>query len=101
MTLAVVNATSRVKVGAGGKCESVNIAVGAVAPTLVRIKPAEALLTGQALSDEAIEEAAEIAAKEISPIDDVHGTVWYRRKVTRVLVERTLREAANMNGGNS
>lgn len=101
MTLAVVNATSRVKVGSDGKCEMVNIAVGAVAPTLLRIKPAEALLTGQPLNDEAIKEAAEIAVKEISPIDDVHGTAWYRRKVTRVLVERTLREAANMNGGNS
>jgi carbon-monoxide dehydrogenase medium subunit len=101
MTLAVVNATSRVKVGRDGKCESVSIAVGAVAPTLLRLKTAEALLTGQVLTTEVIQEAAEIAVKEISPIDDVHGTAWYRRKVTRVLVERTLRETANMNGGNS
>jgi carbon-monoxide dehydrogenase medium subunit len=101
MTLAVVNATSRVKLDSSGKCEAVNIAVGAVAPTLLRIKPAEAMLTGQPLSEEAIQEAAQIAMKEISPIDDVHGTAWYRRKVTRVLVERTLREAAKINGGNS
>jgi len=100
LTLAVLNTTSRVKLDASGKCESVKIAVGAAAPTLLRIKAAEALLTGKPLTEDAIREAAEIAVQEIQPIDDVHGTIWYRKKVTRVLVERTLREAANMNGGN-
>ncbi len=99
MTLAVINATSRVKLDAAGNCEAVHIAVGAAAPTLVRIMPAEALLTGQPLTEAAIREAGELAASEIKPIDDVHGTVWYRRKVVPVLVERTLREAANINGG--
>lgn len=101
MTLAVLNATSRVKLDGNGKCLAVNIAVGAAAPTLLRIKPAEKLLVGQSFTEEAIQEAANIAVQEIKPIDDVHGTIWYRRKVTRVLVERTLREAANMNGGNN
>jgi CO/xanthine dehydrogenase FAD-binding subunit len=100
LTLAVLNATSRVKLDASGKCESVSIAVGAAAPTLLRIKPAEEMLTGKPLTDEALREAGEIAVNEIQPIDDVHGTIWYRKKVARVLVERTLREAASMNGGN-
>lgn len=99
MTLAVINATSRVKLDGSGKCEAVQIAVGAAAPTLLRIRAAEEMLTGQPLTDEAINEAAALAAKEIKPIDDVHGTIWYRRKVVPVLVDRTLREAANMNGG--
>jgi CO/xanthine dehydrogenase FAD-binding subunit len=99
MTLAVINATSRVKLDAAGKCEAVNIAVGAAAPTLMRVKSAEALLIGQQLSEAVIREAGELAASEIKPIDDVHGTIWYRRKVVPVLVERTLQEAANMNGG--
>lgn len=100
MTLAVVNATSRVRLDDQGNCLAVNIAVGAAAPTLLRITSAEKLLAGNRLTEEAIREAAELAVKEIKPIDDVHGTAWYRRKVTRVLVERTLREAAHMNGGN-
>lgn len=99
MTLAVINATSRVKLDGSGNCELVRIAVGAAAPTLLRIKSAENLLTGQPLSDETIHEAGVLAANEIKPIDDVHGTIWYRRKVVPVLVERTLREAAKMNGG--
>lgn len=99
MTLAVINATSRVKLDGSGNCEMVRIAVGAAAPTLLRIKSAENLLTGQPLNDETIHEAGVLAANEIKPIDDVHGTIWYRRKVIPVLVKRTLREAAKMNGG--
>ena len=101
MTLAVINATSRVKLDGAGKVQAVSIAVGAAAPTLLRIRPAEAMLTGQTLTEEVIGEAAEIASKEIRPIDDVHGTIWYRRKTARVLVTRTLREAARLNGGNN
>ena len=93
MTLAVVNATSRVKLDKSGKCVSVLIVVGAAAPTLLRIKAAESVLIGQPFTEQAIQEAAEIAVKEIKPIDDVHGTAWYRRKVTKVLVEHTLRDA--------
>lgn len=99
MTLAVVNATARLKLDSRGCVSAVNIAVGAAAPTLLRIGRAEQLLTGGELTVEAIQEAAEIASQDIEPIDDVHGTAWYRRKVAKVLVERTLREAGNLNGG--
>ena len=99
LTLAVLNATSRVKLDDLGMVEAISIAVGAAAPTLLRIKSAEAMLTGQKLTEEAILEAGEIAAREIKPIDDVHGTAWYKRKITPVLVARTLREAGKMNGG--
>lgn len=99
MTLAVLNTTSRVKLDGQGNCESAYIAVGAAAPTPLRIEKAEKLLAGQPFTAEAILEAADIAAQEIKPIDDVHGSAWYRRKVTRVLVERTLREAGGLNGG--
>lgn len=99
MTLAVVNATSRVRLNGNGCVSAVNIAVGAAAPTLLRIGRAEQLLAGQELTAEAIRAAAEIAAQDIQPIDDTHGTAWYRRKVAKVLVERTLREAGNLNGG--
>ena len=99
LTLAVLNAASRVKLDSQGKVEAVSISVGAAAPTLLRIKPAEAMLMGQVLSEEAIQEAGAIAAREIKPIDDVHGTAWYKRKVAPVLVARTLREAGKLNGG--
>lgn len=99
MTLAVLNATSRVKLDRLGLVDDVSIAVGAAAPTLLRITAAETMLRGKPLSEAAIIEAGEIASRDIDPIDDVHGTVWYRRKVTKILVSRTLREAAGKNGG--
>ena len=99
LTLAVLNAASRVKLDSQGKVEAVSISVGAAAPTLLRIKAAEAMLIGQVLTEEAIQEAGAIAAREIKPIDDVHGTAWYKRKVAPVLVARTLREAGKLNGG--
>ena len=99
LTLAVLNAASRVKLDSQGKVEAVSISVGAAAPTLLRIKAAEAMLMGQVLSEEAIQEAGAIAAREIKPIDDVHGTAWYKRKVAPVLVARTLREAGKLNAG--
>lgn len=99
MTLAVLNTTSRIKLDKAGNCEMAQIAVGAAAPTPLRIEKAEKLLTGQPFTEGAILEAADVAKEEIKPIDDVHGSVWYQRKVTRVLVERTLREAGGMNGG--
>jgi CO/xanthine dehydrogenase FAD-binding subunit len=99
MTLAVINTTSRVKVDGEGKCEAAYIAVGAAAPTPLRIEKAEKTLVGQPFTEAAILEAASIASEEIKPIDDVHGTKWYRRKMARVLVEQTLREAGGLNGG--
>jgi CO/xanthine dehydrogenase FAD-binding subunit len=96
MTLAVVNATARVQLDRHGCVTSAIIVVGAAAPTLLRIRSAEALLTGQELTPQAVRAAAEIACREIRPIDDVHGTAWYRRKVARVLVERTLCRAGNL-----
>lgn len=99
MTLAVLNTASRVKLDPNGTVEAVSIAIGSAAPTPLRIAKAEELLLGSPLTDEAITEAANIASEEISPIDDVHGTAWYRRKLARVFVRRTLMEAAGMNGG--
>lgn len=97
LTLAVLNAASRVKLDSAGNCEAAIIAVGAAAPTPLRAVKAEASLVGQPFNEEAVAKAAEIATTEIKPIDDVHGTVWYRTKLTRVLVARTLREAGGLN----
>ncbi len=99
LTLAVLNVTSRVKLDKKGNCEDVIIAIGAAAPTPLRAVQAETVLRGKPFTEEAIEEAAQRAAQEIKPIDDVHGTAWYRRKLTRVLVMRMLRAAGGLNGG--
>jgi len=99
LTLAVLNAASRVKRDSKGNCAEVTIAVGAAAPTPLRAVKAEAALRGKPLGEAAIRAAAEIAVTEIKPIDDVHGTDWYRRKLTKALVARTLRRAGGLPEG--
>ncbi len=66
------------------------IALGAVAPTPVRLPKTEALLAGKPLTDALIEEAAKLAQTEVSPIDDVRASKVYRLDVTEVIVRNGL-----------
>jgi len=70
------------------KFNDVRIALGAVAPTVIRAYKAEKILEGSDRSSEIIEKAAKIAVSECSPISDVRGGADYRRlMVKRLLVE--------------
>ena len=60
------------------------IALGSVAPTVIRVPETEHALAFGA----SIDEAAEILAREIVPIDDVRSTADYRRRVTMNLLRR-------------
>ncbi len=67
------------------------IALGAVAPTPVRLPKTEALISGKPLTDALIDEAAKLAQTEVSPIDDVRASKAYRLDVTEVIVKNGLR----------
>ncbi|HXF65543.1 MAG TPA: xanthine dehydrogenase family protein subunit M [Burkholderiales bacterium] len=71
------------------------IALGAVAPTVMRAREAESFLDGRAVSREAISEAARIAAAQTRPISDFRASSGYRRELTAVLVRRVLEEACD------
>ncbi|MDQ1300311.1 MAG: hypothetical protein QG637_228 [Chloroflexota bacterium] len=68
------------------------IALGAVAPTIVRAAEAEAYLAGKELTDDVIEQAAELTASAARPISDIRGSAEYRRDMARVLTARALRQ---------
>ncbi len=65
--------------------------LGAVAPVPLRVRPAEEALIGKPLTFEGIEAASTIAAEQCSPISDVRGSEWYRRRMVGVLMTRALR----------
>ncbi|MFQ5804281.1 MAG: FAD binding domain-containing protein [Candidatus Methylomirabilales bacterium] len=94
LTLAIVNAAALVSLGEDGRTlESVRIALGAVAPTPVRLKKVEHTLQGRTISESLIDEAATTAADETAPISDLRATAEYRRAISRVLVKRALVDA--------
>jgi CO/xanthine dehydrogenase FAD-binding subunit len=76
------------------KCDGVRIVLGAVAPTPIRAKRAEAALEGQVLTEALAEKAGQIAAEEAKPISDVRSSADYRRAMVRAMTKRALLNAA-------
>jgi aerobic carbon-monoxide dehydrogenase medium subunit len=76
-----------------GTVRRAGIALTGVGPRNLRAQAAEEALAGSALDDEAIGEAARLAADAAEPWDDVRGSADYKRNVVRVFVERGLRKA--------
>jgi CO/xanthine dehydrogenase FAD-binding subunit len=79
--------------------ESVRIALGSVAPTIVRATEAEAFVSAAVdwragwVDDDAVQRFGELAAAASSPIDDHRATAAYRRHAVAVLARRLLRRA--------
>lgn len=69
------------------------IALGAVAPVVMRATQAEAYLEGRAVTPEAMMEAGRIAAGEARPITDFRASAEYRRDLIAVLTKRALESA--------
>ncbi len=74
----------------GGKLTGVRVAYGAVGPTPMRAPETEAALEGKELNADNIAAAAEVAGNEVTPIDDVRATEWYRRHLVRVMTQEIL-----------
>jgi CO/xanthine dehydrogenase FAD-binding subunit len=91
MDIAVAGVASMLALEPGTrKCKTARIALASVAPTPVRAKAAETILEGHDITPELIEQAGELAIEACSPIDDVRGTVEYRKELVKVLTRRTI-----------
>lgn len=73
-------------------CGEVRIALGAVAPTPIRVKEAESVLSSRK-DDEAIDFAASLAREMAVPINDVRAGKEYRLDMVEVLTKNAIRQA--------
>jgi CO/xanthine dehydrogenase FAD-binding subunit len=69
------------------------IALGAVAPTIMRARTAERFLSARLIDQESMAEAGRLAAEEARPIDDFRASAAYRRELVAVLARRALERA--------
>lgn len=98
LSLPILNAAVVVTLNSQGTVfEEVRLALGPVAPTPFRARQAEEALTGRALSDEAIEPALELAAKQAQPrTNPLRASQEYRREMVKVLLRRSLQQAVQV-----
>lgn len=69
-----------------GQTADTRMAVGSVAPIVVRCVQTENMLRGRKLDDETIRIACDSLVREISPIDDIRSTAKYRLQVAKNLL---------------
>jgi len=67
------------------KIEVAHVSAGGVAPIPLYLRKTSAFLSGKDITEEMIEQAANIMQSEISPISDVRGTEQYKRLLLRQL----------------
>lgn len=80
----------------GEVVRDVRIALGAVAPMVMRATGAEAMLEGQRVTPELLEEVVRQVQNEVVPISDWRASEAYRRRMSGVLVRRTLRRLTGL-----
>ena len=70
------------------------IALGCVAPTIIRASAAEAFLVGKTLDTATITAASQLARTAATPIDDIRGSASYRSSSVAALVADGLEQIA-------
>ena len=83
----------------GGKppaLHDVRVALGAVAPTVIRATATEAVLEGRALSKAVLDAARAACEAESRPITDLRSTADYRREQAGTLLVRAVRRVAGI-----
>ncbi len=90
ITIAGVAVTLSVQ---NGVCALARIALGAVAPVVLRARKAEAILVGAPLTPERVNHCAIEAAAACSPVSDIRASADYRRQMIEVLTRRLVSQA--------
>jgi aerobic carbon-monoxide dehydrogenase medium subunit len=73
-------------------CREVRLGLGGVHAFPLRLRAAERVLAGAEASRDVVIEAADAAAAEVQPFEDLQASADYRREMTRVWVRRIVSE---------
>jgi carbon-monoxide dehydrogenase medium subunit len=76
-----------------GACSRAGIGLTNVGMTPIKARQTEAFLAGKKLDESVVQQAAELAASESQPMDDIRGSAEYKRDLVRVLTTRALTRA--------
>jgi carbon-monoxide dehydrogenase medium subunit len=95
---ALVGAGAQLRLDAEGRIAEIRTCLTGVSPTPRRAAEAEAILTGEPLTGDALRASAVATQDALSPSDDLHATGRYRRDVAGTLLVRAIRSAAERAG---
>jgi CO/xanthine dehydrogenase FAD-binding subunit len=90
MEIAIVNICVAMAIDKSRYCTGIRIALGAVAPTPIRAKKAEAVLQDKKITPELIQKCAEVAVEETNPISDIRGSADYRKQMVHFMVKKMI-----------
>ena len=91
--VAIVGVGVVMSLESSGKCQLARIAIGSAAPTPLRIKEAEEMLTGKVIDEKLIDQVAQVVSEASRPISDVHSSAQYRREMVKLFTKRALKSA--------
>lgn len=86
----ILGVAATMDVGAKGECRQARVVLTAVAPAPKPVPEAATLLQGKKVTKELIEAVSDAAVKVSHPLDNADLDYWYRKRMTRVYVTRTL-----------
>ena len=97
-TLSILNLAAYVERD-GKNLSEVRIAVGAVAPTPIKLEKVEDELRGRRMDSRLLDQAGRMVSEAVNPRDSARSSAEYKRDMAGVLARRALREAWARVGG--
>ena len=94
MDLAIVGAAAVIRLEPDMEtCKDINLSLGAVAPTPIRLRRVEDMMKGKKIHEDLIIDSASLAVEESHPISDVRSSAEYRREMINVFTRKAVRQA--------
>lgn len=79
-----------------GSCRELRVVVGAVGPRPTRLHAAEERARGTSADERLVEEVSAGAVQAVEPIEDLHGSAAYKRRLVGVLTRRALQDCLGL-----